>query len=113
MTGCQTAAQTAAKPAFLKNTDDATLAKLSSAVSQALDNRPINLRAEQLEGRSSFTVAPAGLAMRKGVPIDGRSGAMPDRFDIIKAGRRSYIIHRATGQKIELKNISVRTASSR
>lgn len=96
---CQTG--TAMTPATLEDADDATLARVKETLSTAMGRANIKLADGDLTERTSVSVLPPPLG-----PNETNSPAMPTVFDIATNGSDCFLIHRETGERYRLEDVS-------
>jgi hypothetical protein len=102
LVACQTLAS--ASPAVLVSSDAATLAALKSVLAAALGRATVDLGPGDPATSSAVSVLP-----RAPSDLEGRSAAMPERFDIAIKDGQCVVIRRETGEAFSLGAIPCRT----
>ena len=102
---CQTTAQTTPVPATLVSTDTATLDRLKSTLSKALDQKLINFGATDWAS-STISVLPQRGQSPKGAPFSQQDFAIPKQFDVMMDANGCYLQQKGSETKIPLENIA-------
>lgn len=93
----------AARPAVLESSDADTMARLKSALGDAVGRSNIELGAGDPTQQPAVTVLPPPLGQ-----FETNSPAAPTHFDLILDGATCYAVHRETGQRWPLEGIACR-----
>lgn len=103
LSSCQTAG--ARTPAILENTDETTLSRVKSVLSDAVGRAQIRLGPEDLSTSSTLTVLPPRLG-----PNETHSVAMPVVFDLMTNGRSCFAVRRDTGADYRLDGVTCKAS---
>lgn len=101
---CQTSL--ASQPAVLEKADAQTMAKVKSALAEAMGTATVEIGAGDPTETPSISVLP-----RPPGPYEDRSPAMPALFDLMLKENVCYAVRRETGEEYELKGVACKPAT--
>lgn len=89
-------------PAVIESPTAATRAVLQRAVSEALGGAPVLLADDALTRSSILVVERVRPRDASGMLLGGREHGMPERFRLVRSGRRCILVHEADRRRLAL-----------
>ncbi|PHR57474.1 MAG: hypothetical protein COA43_12315 [Robiginitomaculum sp.] len=110
LAGCNTLAQTQAVPALVETPSNTNRDVLTKAISQALHNSKVQLSLSDFSKRNTVIIEGKQHMAPNGLPIMGRITkdmmTPADHFQLMKRGKKCFLIHTETGEEYVLKGVT-------
>lgn len=107
---CHTSAQAEPSLAVLKNSDEASMQALKSALAKAMKTTKVELGASDPTNSSSISVLPKSVKGLHG--NDQANFALPTQFDLMMEGRSCYLLKRGSDTKIPLEGVNCKPVTN-
>jgi len=89
-------------PAVIDKPSTESRVELAQAVSSALNGAPVTLADDALTRSGLLIIEKAHPRDATGAPLSGRDFDKPEKFRLVKSGKRCALVHEGTGKRTML-----------
>jgi hypothetical protein len=113
LAACHARGEPSEVPAVLTHPTPESRAELLRVVKEALHDRPLTLADDALARDGELVVERVVRRDASGIPLGGRDPGRPERFRLVKSGKRCVLVHEGSGRRFTLSAATCAPRSSR
>ena len=98
---CRSVVPTPDEPAWIVSPSAASRAELEAAIRELIGGREVLLSDDALTSSHVLTLEPSAQGRLEGRAL-GRDLGVPERFELVLRGRRCFLVHVASGERVRL-----------